>query len=554
MYINLGYQNLAEFVFKYIFPTMFISILFSGIFIIEPAIPNFLSIFVLIIGFGFMILYPVLSFFHRTVEIHEYLHFFITYSSALANLQVTKGQIFKKVSEFRRFGYISDVSAKIVYFLKQWNVTFPETVRKVSKLVPSKIFKDFLDRLATVSDFGEDIEIFLDEEQEAVMTDLENQYEQTFENIKTVQEVFVSLIITVAFMMAISLLMPIISPDVTFSLILQIGLIVVFILDGIVVLVVWILIPRDRMFHNLDIEDDLRSQVNTMFLVTTPFTLFILLFIGFTMVDRIPFLLTIGLGISPLMVPALYALEAENKVHERDKSYPTFIRTMGEALETKGGAVLSTVEGLRTHFFGSLDDMFQNLYKRLKIGSDKYMSWLYFSGETGSNLIYQFTQIFVESIYLGANAEKVGSTISENFTKILNLRKIKFQLGSQMRGTFYGALVGFTATTYISANITEKLSFMFTQPMENLGGMGEFQGVIDSIVPAIPEVDMFVVNTLIGIMVIIHALASSITIKIIEGGSKFAILFDFIVLVWIGAFLSTTIPVVMDVLLPSFGG
>ena len=545
---------MLDFTLKYIIPCLAISFVFAAVFLFEPIIPNILSVLILIIGFGFMFLYPVLSFFHRTVEIHEYLHFFITYSTALANLQVTKSQIFKKVSEFRRFGYISDVSEKIVYFLKQWNITFPETIRKISKLVPSKILKDFLDRLATVSDFGEDIEVFLEEEQEAVMTDLENEYEQTFENIKTVQEVFVSLIVTVAFMMAISLLMPILSPDISFEFILKIGLVVVFLLDATVVVIVWILIPKDNMFHNLDIEDNLRSQVNQMFLITAPFTIFILMFIGLSMVDRIPFLLTIGLGVSPLMIPALFAIEAENKVHKRDKSYPTFIRTVGEAMETKGGAVLSTLQGLRTHFFGELDDMFENLYKRLKMGSDKYLSWLYFSGETGSNLIYHFTQIFVESIYLGANAEKVASAISKNFTRILNLRKIKFQLGSQLRGTFYGALVGFTATTYIAANITEKLAFMFTAPMQNISGMGEFQGVIDSIVPAIPEIDMFVVNTLIGVMVIIHALASAITIKIIEGGSKFAILFDFIVMIWIGAFLSTTIPIIMETLLPSFGG
>ena len=50
------------------------------------------------------------------------------------------------------------MAQKILYLAKQWNLGYAKTCRMIAKISPSAIFADFLDRMAAVLDFGEDLE------------------------------------------------------------------------------------------------------------------------------------------------------------------------------------------------------------------------------------------------------------------------------------------------------------------------------------------------------------------------------------------------------------
>jgi len=56
------------------------------------------------------------------------------------------------------------------------------------------------------------------------------------------------------------------------------------------------------------------------------------------------------------------------------------------------------------------------------------VTWAYFSGESGSQLIYEFCNIFVDVTKLGGDPEKACEIISENFPRLLHLRKLREQL------------------------------------------------------------------------------------------------------------------------------
>ncbi|MFW6243032.1 MAG: type II secretion system F family protein, partial [bacterium] len=92
--------------------------------------------------------------------------------------------LFKKIAEEKEYGELRNIAEKIIYLAKKWNLGYAKTCRKIAKLTPSELFKDFLDRLAAVLDFGEDLEVFLVEEQDAVMDDFANEYKQSIQNIK----------------------------------------------------------------------------------------------------------------------------------------------------------------------------------------------------------------------------------------------------------------------------------------------------------------------------------------------------------------------------------
>lgn len=484
----------------------------------------------------------------KKVDIHENIHLFITYAGTISTLDVNRHQFFTHVSKQEQFGYITQLSKKILYLARDWNLGFAQTSRKLAKFSPSRILADFLDRMAAVLDFGEDLSVFLTEEQDAVMQDYASEYKQSLENIKTLQDVFISITIAMAFALASALLVPILI-GMDMLLIVQYGLFALVFVDVLLILLIKTFIPQDRLAHTLKIKDEGSKKITKYLYIAAPISAVLLA--GLLAMGTFSFLINVTLATIPLFFVGVLAIQEENTIFKRDKAYPAFIRAIGGTIYVRGGGVGSALGALQVHDFGVLQPMVTALHRRLKLGSDKTKSWLYFSAETGSNLIYYFTEIFRESIYLGGHGEKIGHIISQNFSKLLSLRKLRLQLASGMRGALYGGLVGFVATVYMAAAITEMLGGLFGGAFTQEDLTGEAAQLFSNILPGIPEINMAQVGFYIGLMVIVHAASSAYIIKIIDGGKKEAMFFDFTAMCVVGSILSWVIPKVSDW---AFGG
>ncbi len=546
--LSMGYSTIGDWITKFFIPITFLSFLVLGTLFFLSNLPKWWLIIWLMIYVGFIVIYPLKVYFGKILDIKSHLFFFITYVTSLSTLQISRTLIFKRVSQNKKFGFLSELAERLVYFSKAWNLGFSTAARKVKKLIPHKGLQNFFERLATISDFGEDVETFFLEEQDAIVDDIVAEHNRTYEYIRMIQEVFVSIIITFSFVMVLLMLLPILTGNSLEGLI-KILAMIIFTIDLSLVLIVRFIIPKDNLMHDLPITSDLAKKVHLSFLFSLPLTGILLAVLSYLFLPRLPFLIVVALSLTPLFIPAYLANELENKIVERDQAFPPFIRTFGGALEAKGGGMLSTMEGLLVQDFGPIQDIFERLYVRLKLGNDKYASWLYFGGESDSNLIYNFSQIFAETVYLGGNAEKIAEVISKNMQKILGLRKMKLQLVSGLRGALYGALVGFASAGYIGIEVSARLASIFSLPLEAMQNAGgEFLG---GLFPQVPEVNVVMLSTYIGIMIIIHAFFSSYLLKMLDGGHKYAMFFDLIIMIWIGAILSWAIPFIVTKLLPA---
>jgi flagellar protein FlaJ len=534
-----GFNTYSDFFFKLALPVISVSImLFLGL-LLFTTLPIFVAYAALFLGFLFVILYPYMAFEKRKVRIHENIHLFITYAGTLSTLRINRTMLFRKIAEEKEYGELATFAEKIIYLSKQWNLGYAKTCRKMAVLSPSRIFGDFLDRLAAVLDFGEDLEVFLTEEQDAVMDDFSNEYNKSLQSIRMLEDVFISMTISIAFAMAAALLLPLLM-NVPIMVVVKYCLLALMVMDLALVIMIKGFIPSDKICHDLMIMDKGTEKTLKSFMIIAPIC-FILISV-LLYIDYFPFLFNLAIGFTPLIIVGLYATAEENEVFRRDKAFPTFIRAIGGAVATRGGGVTSTLGALRVHDFGVLNDMLINLYRRLKVGSERYKAWFYFAGESGSNLINYFVHIFAKSVYLGGNAIKISQIISKNFTRLLSLRKLRLQLASGLRGALYGALLGFITTIYMSAAITDMLSGMFNNAIQNAMSQENMANLVASIIPGIPPVDMNLVNVYIGVIVIVHAFISALIIKLVDGGNKCAALFDFVLMVWIGAVLSWGIP------------
>ncbi len=536
---SLGFESVNEFFLKLALPVF---VLCLGLFFVTLTLlqlPPFVSYVFLLAGIGFVFGYPYIMFERKKVNIHENIHLFITYAGTISTVHLNRAMFFKRISSGEKYGEISKAAEKILYLAKAWNLGFAKTCRKIARYSPSHIFADFLDRFAAVLDFGEDLEVFLMTEQDAVMDDYENEYKQSLQNIGMLREVFIAMTISIAFAMSAALLLPLIM-GISIIVVVKYCLLGLLITDGILITLIKGFIPSDRICSSLKIKDEGTKKIYKTLYIVFPISVGLLL--GMLYINKLPFLINLAIGITPLVVVGIYAVQEEEAVFKRDRAFPAFIRALGGTIEVRQGGVISSIGALRVHDFGALNEMMIHLYRRLRLGSERFKSWMYFAAETGSNLINYFIHIFAESVYLGGNAEKVGQIISKNFMRLLSMRKLRLQLASGLRGALYGALVGFTATIYLSTSITSLLTRMFTDAMSASQIEGSMGGLVEAVLPAMPAVNMVTVDLYMGIMIIIHAFVSAMILKLVDGGNKFASLFDFTLMIWIGAVLSWVIP------------
>ena len=513
-----------------------------------PGISFDVGIAVIIFTTIFVSVYPFSVYSRKKVNTNRYLHLFITYAGTISTLHISRGLLFRKIAEKSIFGEISNLSNKIVYLSRKWNLGFAATCRKVGQISPSKIFADFLDRFAVMMDFGENIETFLMDEQEQIMNEYSTQYNKSLEKIKTLQEIFLSVSVAFAFGFTIALIMPLVI-DVKIETLLRIFLIGVFGLDVFMLVLITSIIPADNISHNLPYKS--REQKIIRKLVFPVTLLCIIIMFALIKLGVSPLLLDIAISLSPMFIVGYFAKKEENLIRSRDAEFPVFIRTLGSTIEIKNRAILTALHSLHVHDFGPLNNMKKNLYRRLRTGCDKFQSWMYFAAETGSNLINHFTTIFSEAFYLGGNAEKIGEIISENFLKLLSLRKFREQLVSSFRTTIFGSLVGFAAVTYIAVFITQTLSDIFQgYTPENMEQTGMLSGTLSSVMPSAINIDFTKVSVYIALIIVLHAFIGAVMIQIIEGNSPYTIVVNFLIMIWIGVIISVFVPEVLAKVLP----
>lgn len=541
-----GYKGLGDITIRLFLPIILVITIFSiSIFMFVDILPWFTGPLVFLVGVISAIMYPYISYLQAKQNINDRLHLFITYSGTISTMKISRSMLFKKIATSKNFGEISNIFEKIVYLAKKWNLGYAPSTRIMVKKTASPILADFLDRLAVIMDFGQDLEVFFFDEQEAIINDYGVIYRQSLETIKMLQEVFISLSISFAFLIGIALLAPLLL-DLRLETVLLYAMIGLTIFYVGLVLAIKSLIPADKLTLYVKEANKEMKKVVAFFYLTLVMSLLLCMIL--LIATDLELIFVFAISSLPLLYPSILASREEEEIMRRDSQFPIYVRVLGSAIEVRNGGVISALKSTQTHEFGALNDMSINLYRRLRVGSEKLKCWYHFAKETGSNLISNFTKIFQESVYLGGDAEKIGEIVSNNMTKLINLRKLRYQLSGSLRASFYGAMIGITSTIYVSAKISQLLVEIFTQPFLEVD---DAVGLVDVIVPQADPVNFSLVMIYIAFIIVVQAGTGAYMMKLIDGGSPYASLLDFIIMLWIGAALSYMLPGFVDTLLPT---
>lgn len=547
IFAAIGVKDFKTYIEKYFLPIFMLDLLtlflfifgFTNVYLKMFGLFLFLAILLVIIG------YPLVLIDNQTKEIENSLHYFITYAGALSTVNLERKDMFHDLAEKVRYHEIANAFKKLIYLVDNIKLDFSTAAYKVSSLYKTEHFSRFLERMGIALSFNANVSTFFLNEQKALMNSYAIVYKEGLERIKIVQEMFVSLVLAFAFVMATILLMPFLT-GIDASVFLKFGVFGILMIDAGIVAFVMFFLPKDKLYHDLGFDDG-RKKVLLSFFGSLILSLIIVPFIIFTEMSLI---LKLAIIFTPFFIVGSYSNFEERMVWKRDVLFPPFIRSLGDIHQSKGGTLTTTIETLLPHNFGILNSMLERVYKRLKITKDKFNSWYYFSKESGSALIAEFMDIFVSVVYRGGGAALAGEIVSDNMSRINGLRDIKKEYCSSLKGNVYGVFFGFALTIYISILISSLLLNIFASMTEGVEGMA--LDLLSGIIPTGMENTLAISLNYIAFIMMIHAFFSAFFLKEVDGGNYFSMFFDFVMMLWMGVVIEILLVIMFKAMFASY--
>ncbi len=540
---NLGMEPMT-YAKKFALPIILFGIMFAVLmYTVLPTLfvgpTKYIPVLVTVICIFFVFSYPMSILASKATRIDNNMHYYITQMGSIATAETPRLDIIRIVAENKDYRELAQETRKIYDLVTIWHMSLSDSCRFISKLTPSIIFEDFLDRFAHALQSGEDVKSFLFAEQNVVMNEYESMYNGALYSVEIVKELFVSLVMSLIFLASFAVIMPVIT-GMNAELLMAIVVVVFLVTDVVVVMFTKSKVPQDPAWN----RSSALTKDKIKLYRSIPISIGGCIIVGIALMvhGNIDTSIAVAMFLTPLVYTGHVARKIEKSIRRKDENFPAFIRSLGSSAGARGGVIDDALKALRIHDFGPLTQDVNNLYKMLATRIDKFASWNHFSANTGSNLIQRFCVMFVEATNLGGQPEVIGDIIATNFHRIVNLRKKRSQSANSLVGVLYGLTGGIGFTMYISLGVVGLMQEMFAT-VEMPAGMS-IGMVLYTNVGNMSTLENMVLGIMIG-----HSFLSAILIRIVDGGHMLSSTIDFVIMVWIsGASAVVTMAAVSSLL------
>ncbi|MCK5458290.1 MAG: archaellar assembly protein FlaJ [Thermoplasmatales archaeon] len=492
-----------------------------------------------------VILYPYLSWKNKEGEINGKMHFFITHLRVLAISDLSLKDIINILAGKKAYGSLGRELEKISVLSTQWRTPLVKSFRFVADRTPSRMLKDFLDRFSQSLVSGVDHREFIEQEQGAVLQEYKTMYESSNENIIILNEVYVSLLIGIIFVMSFGIVLPIIIGAQDMNTFIYLSSFMLIICEGMLLYLLRSMIPLDEIWHRIGKKGKVEKSLNRLFKSSVLASLLLgsaLFFAKYSLsvpiIQIIPFEIIVAISLTPLIIPGIKTYRAEEDITRKERNFLGFLPSLGSISAMRGGKITASVYYLSEKDYGILTKHIKDLYKRLRTMIDDDAAWEWFAVDTGSNYIQHSGEMFREATNAAANPRNVAQMITENIRKIRDLRVKKLMIIKTSISLFAGITFGIAFCIYVSLIIARHLNTILQTGMAGrpFEGTTINMGAILSTVP--PEVfnNSFI---MIFIVLIIHSFMLAITIRTLRGSHILITLLYFVPFVWIVAITAT---------------
>ena len=432
------------------------------------------------------------------------------------------------LSEKEKLGKIKDEIAKLVNLVKNWRRGLSEAAMFLSSRSPSEIFEDFLARFGHAINSGQDFEEFVNNEAETVMSNFETTYISSLYTFDLYKDLYVSMLLSFAFLITFVMIMPILI-NINIVQVLSLSLLTIVLGEAMLVYGIKVVLPNDPIWHDTGIKTPLQLKIQK-YLIIGGTSSVVLLVVSLVMhlYTILPFYLVIAIIVTPLFVPGYMGSKAEKIVAKKDEMFGSFIRSLAGSAAARGNMIIEALKAIVLHDFGTLTSDIRALYRRLAYRINNLASWKNFSADTGSHLIEVFSESFVESVELGANADKAGAVVADNFDRVIRLRKRRHASVTSYVGVLYGITGGLAFSLAIAFGVLQIINKVFsTFNVQSLNSFGIFVSQ--------PQSSILTIEGFIIAILLIHSFIAGTALKIADGGKVVHGLHHFVIMTWIVA-------------------
>ena len=543
-YIRNAYDDFGvarrTFLLKYMAPPAVLASLFSfSMFLLFPGIFTSLLLFTIIVLFPLYILlalflYPVAKYQSRRMDIDREMLLFMIRMSVLSEANMPKREMFDIVSEMREFGELGIEIGKIHKLVNTWNTNLGDACRIVSRRTPSRLFADFLDRLAHAIDTGDDPRIFFKREQRAFKNNYEVEYRGMLFKLEILIELFIAVVIIATFFEFFVIILPFLSYSNSSAYFIGVPFLFIF-LEVVYLFFLQTTMPKEKLRQTSEIQSKKERKVvvllgGSLAVCLVLVLLFAILLRNWLYDDTLMPLLA-AIVFTPLMAPGIFSALYDKNILRTEDNFPAFIRSLGGSSTSGGTGTVKALRKLKNHDFGPLTDHISALYKRVNLNISSEKSWEYFGAETGSDLVSKFSKMYMLGVKAGGDNEKVSEIVSKNFLDITGLRKHRYIYASIFTMVIYGIAVVVSFSLFISGDVTKEVA-------DKYQGF-EIPGAIQEAGIEKPEIyDDYIITLAFFVIIFAHALVSGQIVRFVGSGSSSGTLVHVSGILWVGAVMS----------------
>jgi archaeal flagellar protein FlaJ len=498
-------------------------------FIVGGIVPIFLGIF-----------YPFLSWKNKEADINGKMHFFITHLRVLAISDLSLKDIINMLGGKPVYGSLGEEMKKISALSTQWRVPLAKSFQFISARTPSKVLKDFLDRFSQSLNSGVEHREFIETEQKAVIQEYKTMYETSNENITILNEVYVSLLIAIIFVMSLGIVLPFIMGAESMNTFVYLSSFLLIMSEGMLLYLLKSMVPPDEIWHLTGEKGELEETLGKVFKSSVLMCILlgsILFFakygLSVPILNMVPLEIIFAISITPLIITGIKVFTEEGDISRKEMNFLGFLPALGSISSMRGGKINESVYYLSEKDYGVLSRHIKNLYRRLRTRINDDDSWEWFGVDTGSNYIQRSSEMFREATYAAANPRKASRMIAENIRKIRDLRIKKMAIVNTSTALFAGVTFGISFSVYVSLVISEHLNNIMMGIGDPFTGIGQID--VGSLLITVPPETYTNLSIIIFTVFVTHSFIIAFTIKTLRGSHKLIVLLYFVPLVWIVA-------------------
>jgi flagellar protein FlaJ len=348
--------------------------------------------------------------------------FLNTYMASLAIANASRPEIFAYAAN--RKEYISaKYIAKVEMYVKKWNYSYSEALGIVAERTNNTIVKSMLNRYANAIDSGVPDDDFLKNELSTVRSVYRSQIEQGLEMLKKWGDAYIAMllsgtVIAVTIMISIAIYSP---QGLESTLNMAYAIILVICVFG--NLLMYTSVPDDPKSHGLMERASKEQQtIHAMERIIVPLALGAIIVMTLTGINAGLIFMLVGILMAPL---GIIGFIDDSNITLRDNDFSTFIRSLGAIMGGQGTTAVHALATIDKKSLTTLEPLVNSVYSQMNLGLDNKQIWDKFIGDSGSNLIYKYLNIYLDTIIMGGPPEPIGTVVGSSVLEQTLLREKK---------------------------------------------------------------------------------------------------------------------------------